>query len=295
MQYLLIVSLIWAFSFGLIKTNLSSIHPILVSFIRLFLALLVFLPLLNFKKISRKKALQLFATGAVEYGLMYIFYNYSFQYLKAYEVALFTIFTPIYVTLVNDYLVKKLNLAHLATSILAIIGTAIIVQTGFSRPDMLTGFLLVQLSNICFAVGQVVYRKIMIDLTEIKDQNIFGYLYLGAAAITGLLAAVSVPWKSVEITPTQAWTLLFLGTVSSGFAFFLWNYGARRTNIGAVAIFNDLKTPLSISVSLLIFGEKTSLPHLLIGGALVVLALIINEMYERSKRKSKVAAQSPSA
>jgi drug/metabolite transporter (DMT)-like permease len=290
MAYLFFVSLLWAFSFGLIKTNLSSIHPVLVSAIRLGLAMIVFLPFLRFKKVNRKTTIQLITIGAVQYGLMYIFYNYSFQLLKAYEVALFTIFTPIYVTLFNDYLVKKLNMAHLATSILAILGTAIIVQTGFNRPDMLAGFLIVQLSNICFAIGQVVYKNIMSKLPQVKDQEIFGWLYLGAAGITVLLSLFMVPWSKVVITSTQFWTLLFLGTISSGVAFFLWNYGARRTNIGAVAIFNDLKTPLSIAVSLLVFGETTHVPNLLIGGSVVVLALVINEMYERSKRR-KIQAE----
>ena len=278
MQYLLFVSILWAFSFGLIKTNLSSINPILVSTIRLAFALIVFLPFFRPKKVQSAVAWKLFLTGMVQFGLMYIFYNYSFQFLKAYEVALFTIFTPIYITLLNDYLSKKFNFAHLATSILAIIGTAIIVQTSFSRPDMLTGFLLVQASNICFAIGQVVYKRIMVRLPQTKDQDIFAYLYLGAVAVTALLAVIRVDWSSVQISTTQVWTLVFLGMISSGVAFFLWNYGARRTNIGAVAIFNDLKTPLSILVSLTIFGETTSIPHLAIGGVLVLLALFINEI-----------------
>jgi drug/metabolite transporter (DMT)-like permease len=294
MIYLFFVSLLWAFSFGLIKTNLTSIDPILVSAIRLSLALVVFLPFLKIKRVSRKIAIQLFLTGAVEYGFMYIAYNYSFRYLKAYEVALFTIFTPIYVTLMNDYLARKLNMAHLATSILAILGTGIIVQTSFARPDMLTGFLLVQLSNIFFAVGQVIYRRIMSQLPDVKDHEIFGFMYLGAALIPTVLSAVLVKWSTVSINSSQIWTLIFLGTVSSGIAFFLWNYGARRANIGAVAIFNDLKIPLSITVSLLVFGEKADVPHLLLGGGLVILALVINELYERSKRSRLIRSDQTS-
>lgn len=284
MLYLLLVSLLWAFSFGLIKTNLTTIHPILVSTIRLGFALIVFLPFFRPKKVERTVAWKLFGTGLIQFGLMYIFYNYAFQYLKAYEVALFTIFTPIYITLLNDYLTKKFNFAHLATSILAIIGTAIIVQTSFSRADMLLGFLFVQASNICFAIGQVVYKRIMVQLPEVKDRDIFAYLYLGAVVVTALLAVFRVDWAAVQISTTQIWTLVFLGMISSGVAFFLWNVGTRLTNIGAVAIFNDLKTPLSILVSLTIFGEKTSIPHLLIGGLLVLLALAINELYERKNR-----------
>ena len=283
MIFLFLVSILWAFSFGLIKTNLSSIDPVLISTIRLTLAFLIFLPFLKLKKISLKNTGLLMLTGAIQFGLMYICYNYSFLYLKAYEVALFTIFTPLYVTLLNNILLKKISWPNLSTSVLAIIGTAIIVQTNFSRPNLWSGFLLVQLSNICFAFGQVAYKRMMIHIPQLKDQDIFGYLYLGAAMLTAVISLVVVKWEAVSISPPQIWTLVYLGTVASGFGFFLWNYGVRRTNIGAVAIFNNLKIPLSIAISLLIFGEKTSLPHLLFGGTLVVLALGINEFYETKK------------
>ncbi|MEJ5203017.1 MAG: EamA family transporter, partial [Anaerolineales bacterium] len=71
------------------------------------------------------------------------------------------------------------------------------------------------------------------------------------------------------------------GLVASGIGFFLWNFGARRTNAGALAIFNDLKIPLAVTVSLLVFGEKTNVLNLLTGGALVLAALAINEIAAR--------------
>lgn len=293
MVYLLIVSLFWAFSFGLIKTSLGTIHPVLVSTIRIGIALVVFLPFLRFRKLNRPLFLKLIGVGAVQYGLMYIFYNTAFQYLKAFEVALFTIFTPIFVTLMYDMLRKKINYPHLATSAMAIIGTAIIVQTGFNRPGMLTGFLFVQLSNISFAIGQVLYKEIMSTVPQTRDQEVFGVLYLGGTLITALISLVVVPWAQVEITASQFWSLLYLGAIASGFGFFLWNFGARRTNIGALAIFNDLKIPLSILVSLVVFGEKASIPHLIIGGLIVILALGLNELYEyRIRRKKQEATAS---
>ncbi len=289
MLYLFLVSLFWAFSFGLVKTNLATIHPVLISMIRLGVALLVFLPFLRIRGLQKSLLLKFLLIGAIQFGLMYIFYNTAFQYLKAYEVALFTIFTPIFVTLIYDFLHKKPNWIHLSTSLLAIIGTGIIVQTGFNRPGMLIGFLVVQLSNISFAVGQVFYKEIMSKVPLMKDQNVFGVLYLGGAGITALLSIFVVPWSQVTISSTQAWTLLYLGAVASGLGFFLWNFGARRTNIGALAIFNDLKIPLSITVSLLFFGEKASIPHLLLGGVIIAIALVINEVFEyRSRKKQQI-------
>ncbi|MDX9865812.1 MAG: hypothetical protein RBT34_13495, partial [Anaerolineaceae bacterium] len=46
MIYLLVVSLVWAFSFGLIKGNLVGLDAVFVAGMRLLISLLVFLPML---------------------------------------------------------------------------------------------------------------------------------------------------------------------------------------------------------------------------------------------------------
>lgn len=40
--------------------------------------------------------------GAIQLGLMYVFYYHSFLFLSVPEVLLFTVMTPIYITLIND-------------------------------------------------------------------------------------------------------------------------------------------------------------------------------------------------
>ncbi len=286
MFHLLLVSVIWGFSFGLIKTNLTSINPILVTGLRLLVACLVFLPFLKLHKVEKKTLLQLLTIGSLQFGLMYIFYNWSFQYLKAFEVALFTIFTPFYVVVINNLIERKWNHIYLLTSILALIGTGIIVHTGFDRPGMITGFLIVQLSNICFAFGQVQYRRIMRANSTLKDVEIFAIPYFGGFVTAAVVSVVLVDWSKIIITSTQWWNILYLGALASGLGFFLWNYGARRTNIGALAIFNNLKIPVAIIVSLIFFHEKTDLPSLLLGGVLVLGSLLLNEGFEKRQAKT---------
>ena len=134
------------------------------------------------------------------------------------------------------------------------------------------------------AFGQVFYREVMKDVPELKDQEVFGVLYIGAALITALVSGLFTDWSALQITTNQLVTLLYLGIVASGFAFFLWNLGARQVNIGALAIFNNLKVPLAVAVSLIVFGESTNTINLLIGGVIVVLALLINERYVRKNK-----------
>jgi carboxylate/amino acid/amine transporter len=277
MLYLFVVSMLWAFSFGLIKGILTGIDSTFVATARLLLSLLVFLPFIRFRGIGRKRILQLMFIGMLQYGVMYITYIHSFRYLQAYEVALFTIFTPIYVTLVNDFLQRRFSWFNLLTALLAVFGTGIVVGSRLSQNEILFGFIILQVSNVCFAFGQVYYRKVMGDHSGLDDKKVFGLLYLGGFLAAALFSVFVTSWEALILSSSQVMTLIYLGVVASGLGFFLWNYGARRTNVGALAIFNNLKVPLAIVVSLLFFGESAHVPDLILGGFLVIAALVINE------------------
>lgn len=281
MLYLFLVSLIWAFSFGLIKTSLTTIPPVLVAAIRLGLSLLAFLPFFRPRALNRRTAARLFLTGMLQYGVMYICYIQAFQYLKAFEVAIFTITTPLYVTLLDDALQKRLRPANLAAAVLAVLGAAIIKWQELQSPAVLGGFLLVQASNLAFAIGQVAYRKIMTSLPRVRDSHVFAWLYLGGTAITAAASLLTVQPQQVSISTSQGLALLYLGIVASGAGFFLWNYGARRTAAGTLAVFNNLKIPLAVLVSLLFFGEQAAPLPLALGGVILIAALALAHFTSR--------------
>jgi len=278
MLYLLIVSLIWAFSFGLIKTSLASVDSNFVAMARLGIALLVFVPFFRLRAVDRRTAWRLLLAGAIQYGGMYIAYLYAFRFLKAYEVALFTLFTPLYVTLIDDLLQRRIKWVSLGAVVLAILGAWVAQGGQTPQSGVLAGFLIVQVSNLCFAFGQIDYRRLLAG-RPVKDQRVFALPYLGGFLAAGLAAALFTPWSSLEVGRAQWLTLLYLGTVASGVRFFLWNEGAGRVEAGTLAIFNDFKIPLAVAVSLIFFGEQPNLLHLLLGGGLGVLALVINRQF----------------
>lgn len=272
MIQLLAVSLLWAFSFGLIETHLSSLDSNLVAFLRLVLSLAVFLPFLRARAVPARTAGRLVVCGALQFGIMYAAYIAAYGYLQAYEVALFTILTPLYVTLVNDAFRRRFDKRNLEAAMMAVVGTGVVVFEDVHRSGLLAGFLLIQGANLCFALGQVWYRRLVIKPGVGSDAGIFAWLYLGAAMITaplGMARAQSLP----DLTATQWLVLAYLGVVASGLGFFLWNAGARRVNAGMLAVFNNLKIPLGIAVSLAVFGESTALVRLTLGGAVIVLGL----------------------
>ncbi len=281
MVYLLLVSLLWAFSFGLIKGQLAGLDANFVAFARLFIAFLVFLPFFRWQNVKNLKAL-LFI-GAVQFGLMYIFYIYAYRWLLAFQVALFTIFTPIYITLLNDLQQRTFHVLHWISALLSVLGTGVILWRQVGSTDIVKGFLLVQASNLCFALGQIAYRKVRSQPSRIKEEaQVFAALYLGAVLITGLISLSMVNWQQLTVHPPQVATLIYLGVLASGVGFFLWNYGALQVNAGTLAVFNNLKIPLAIGVSLLVFGEKADIGRLVLGGGLVGLALWLNERFSEN-------------
>ena len=274
MVYLVIVSFVWAFSFGLIGSRLGGLPPAWLAWIRLGLSAAVFLPFV--RRMPWKTALALVATGAVQFGLMYLSYMTSFRYLKSHEVALFTVMTPIFVAALNDLFGKAFSARNLLAAALAVGGAGLILWKGVSSTAPLVGLLLVQMSNLCFAAGQLAYRGLMARLPQpISDHRVFFWLHLGGFAV---LTPLALPLALAEVPPApthaQLAILVYLGIIASGICFFLWNRGARLVSAGTLAVMNNLKIPLGVAVSLLLFRETSGLPTLLAGSLLIAVALL---------------------
>ncbi|MGH8016905.1 MAG: EamA family transporter [Opitutaceae bacterium] len=271
MLWLLLVSFVWAFSFGLIKDRLTGIDSSLVAFFRLFLALLVFLPFARGGGLRIRDLGTLGAIGAIQFGVMYIAYIAAFAHLAAYEVAVLSIFTPLLVCIVNDALERRFNIWPFVAAAVATAGAAVILMERPLTAASWGGVVLMQLSNLCFALGQVAYSRWKRSHAEIQDARVFFVLYLGAVAVTAVPAAQSFDTLA-NIGSSQWMALLYLGVVASGLGFFAWNYGAARTPTGLLAVVNNAKIPLAVACSVIFFGEQANLARLLIGGALIVLA-----------------------
>jgi len=275
MLLLLLVSILWALSFGL-TASVGGLGATFVAAVRTVLAALVFLPFLQVRGLPPRRAWAFVGIGALQFGLMYLFYIASFQWLRSSEVALFTIFTPLYVTLAGDLVERRFSALFLVTAALAVAGTGICVWTGLGRTGFLRGFLLMQASNLCFAFGQVLYRRAA-TASGRTDRDLMGLLYLGAAAVTCALAAPFAPLDRLRTVDLgQALVLVYLGVVASGLGFFLFNAGARRTDLGTLAVLNNAKIPLAILASGLVFGDPVDWPRLALGGAILALALGLN-------------------
>ena len=256
MAYLIAISILWSFSFGIIKYGLAGIDSSFISFARNVIALTFFssVTIYNIKKFSFD--LKLVGIGALQFGLMYIFYIESYQYLPAYLIATFTITTPIYVVLASKYLNgNSLNRNGIYAILLVIIGSYLMRFNSLNLKDYMLGFVLIQCANIFFATGQILFKK-WNDKNKDKDiVHNLSQLFFGATLITSIFYFLGSS-ESAILTQSNLFALLFLGIISSGIGFLMWNIGATKVSAEKLAIMNNAVIPIAIFNSYLIFGEE---------------------------------------
>ena len=192
MTLLILITLLWAASFSLIGVYLAGqVDGYIVVFIRMILALITVLPLFRWRHLSPKSGqlpqlTKLAVIGAIQIGAMYLFLYHAFLYLSVAEVLLFTIFTPLYITLIDELILNRKHLPLLwwIAAAVSVCGAAIIRYQPLSD-DFITGFFLIQAANACFALGQVAYKRLPTGKTLAQSQQ-FAAFFFGASVIAGL-------------------------------------------------------------------------------------------------------------
>src|SRR5690606_25174315 len=170
-----------------------------------------------------------------------------FLLLSVPEVLIFTIFTPVYVTLIYDLLERRFHPRYLVSAVLAIGGAAIMRWNNLNE-DFWQGFLVVQGANLCFAAGQVLYKYRLEHWPQAQQpaqHKIFGWFYLGALAV--VLPAWWLLGQPAYPTSNLQWSvLIWLGVVASGLGYFAWNLGATQVSSGQLAIMNNALIPAGL-------------------------------------------------
>lgn len=285
MILLILITLLWAFSFSLIGVYLAGqVDSYFAVLTRVLLATLVFLPFLNWRTPPRT-ALTLMAIGAVQLGLMYLFYYQSFLLLSVPEVLLFTIFTPVYIALIYDLLARRFSPWNLLVAAIAVFGAAIIRWDNLSG-EYWKGFFVVQGANLCFATGQVAYRQFMQSshtrAQSLPPRQTFGWFFIGASAVA-IVAWLIFGSAKYPQGAVQWGVLLWLGALASGLGYFLWNKGATQVSPSTLAAMNNALIPAGLLVNLLIWNRDVDLSRLLSGGLLIFFAVFISEWHSRHR------------
>jgi drug/metabolite transporter (DMT)-like permease len=237
------------------------------------------LPFLRLRKIKVETILRLIAVGSIQLGLMNCFYFQSFRLLTVPEVLLFSVLTPIYITLLNDILSKRFHKGHLFTALIAVLGAAYIQYSSIIE-NVFLGFLITQGANLCFAVGQVAYKYLLKTTPELQStpkHTIFGLFFIGAFLVALIAFYILGSTEKMPTTSVQWGIIIYLGAVASGAGYFFWNKGVILVNTGSLAIMNNALVPMGLIVNLVVWNKEANIKKSIIGGSLIFALLVLNK------------------
>lgn len=280
MRYLLLTTLIWAFSFSLIGEFLAgNVDSYFSAWVRMMLALIVFVPFMIKTPVPTTLKRQLVAIGAIQLGLMYIFYFYSFKILSVPEVLLFTITTPIYIALINDLLNGRFHPQHLIWAAVSVLGAYIIRLDSGWNSEALLGFFVVQGANLSFATGQVFYARLKRANGPLPAGH-FGYFFVGAALVASIALLLFGKFET-KLSIQHSLILLWLGLVASALGYFMWNKGASMVSTGSLAAMNNALIPAGLAVNLIVWQKDINFITTAIGAGLIFGAVFMDQYWTK--------------
>lgn len=271
MPYLVIVTLLWALSFNFIGAFLANqVDSYFAVLTRVLLALAVFMPITRFRGVPAVFMWGVAVCGALQFGVTYLGLYLSFNLLTVPEVLLFTVLTPLHITLINDALEKRFNPWALLAAVFAVLG-AVIIRAEPLTGDYLTGFLLLQVANASFALGMVGYKHLVRRFpSTVPLHQRFGYFFIGALAIVLPAWLLLGDPQGLPQTTRQWAVLAWMGLLATALGQFWWNKGATMVSGGTLAVMNNLSVPLGILINVVVW-QATLSPGRFALGALFIL------------------------
>ena len=279
MPYLVLVTVLWAFSFSLIGEYLAGqVDSDFAVLVRVVIATAVFIPFTRWRGLPVRLLAGFWLAGALQFGITYLCLYRSFNVLTVPEVLLFTVLTPIYVTLLGDGLAKRFNPWGLFAALVAVTG-GIIIRFKNIEGEYLIGFLLLQIANATFAAGQVLCRQLLKRYpTEQPMHRFFCHFFLGALVLTIPSFLLFGDTGRLPQTITQWGVLVWMGLFATALGMFWWIKGSIQVDAGTLAVMNELHVPAGLLVNLLIWNHDANLPKLALGGAVIIASLWINRL-----------------
>lgn len=264
-----LVTLVWGLNFPITKLGLNAIDPFVLTGIRFALAAL---PLAFFIKPPAVHFGYVAAYGVI-FGLgMWGVINYGIQRGVSPGIASLIIQLSVFFTLGWGCVLfkEKIRNAQWVGASLALIGLAGIITTQ-PGDHAVQGVLLIVLSALAWSIGNVIIKAS--GVREIFSFMVWASLFppiplfLAAGWLHGSAAFVSVP---ANLDLSAVLSILFQVYLATHFAYWGWNTLLNTYPVSTVAPLSLLIPVFGIASSMLILGERISMPNLVFIAVIIV-------------------------
>ena len=258
----LLVTFLWSTSLILIKLFINEIPPLLFAGLRYAIAVILLAPALwryrnDIKALSKHDWLMLFLLGVVYYAITQGAQFISLQHVDMVTISLILTFTSPLVAFIGILFLKEPVLPQQwAGTIIFIVGVLIYFSQKTLASLSIFGIAMVLLSLITNSSGTVLGRYAN------RGQKHNALVVTGISMFFGatLLLGTGLSLHGLPKFDMKSWlVILYVASVNTAFAFWLWNHSMRTLSAMESSIINNTML-IQISVlSWIILKERISL------------------------------------
>lgn len=282
---LVLLGVIWGFSFFFIKRGLAAFDSNQVGALRIFLAFIAILPIVPFVglKVPKIKLPLIFLSALLGSGLPPFLFAMAQTRISSSVAGILNALTPLFALLAGVFIFKlTMKWNHLLGVILGLGGAVmiIIMQSDGSFEFNFGYSLLIILATLFYGINANIIRSKLYKIHPVK-LGILNFCLIGPLAGIYLF---STDFVEIMHTNHQAWASLaymgILASIGTAYSLILFNYLAFRTS----ALFATMVTYIIPVVSVIIGffdGETIKAVHL------IGLACILIGVYVSSFKKHK--------
>ena len=284
---LIVTVLIWGSSFAAVKIVLGELTPLGLSFLRSVVATFALVLLLGFnegfaklRRALREKFVYFIVLVVAGVVLFNIFQNMGIQYTSSGIASVLLATNPLFVLVLGTvFLQERINRNKSIGMTFGFVGVVIIMLggksiVGFLISSSFIGNILVLCSALCWGLYVIMNKKVLQRYSPLlltASAFIFGSLVLFLVSLS------SGDFPAIMSLSMTSWLLvIYLGFVSSGVAYFLWNYALNKTEASKASVFLFLIPVVAILLGKVILAERITF-SIVAGGGLVLSGIYLIE------------------
>lgn len=286
---LVLVAIIWALNFTIIKVTLNEIDPHSFNALRFFFAAGLLYYVCRKRgytlKVQRQHLWPLIGLGLLgnfAYQLLFII-GVDFTQVANSAVMMGTI--PIWVAIISQFFtIEKLTRFEIIGVILAFSGVALIIVSGENpvsfQSKTFLGDLIILAAALCWAIFTVLSRKYLSIYSPIQFSAFMALVACITLALVGLPFMLRQNWDAVSLASYGG--IAYSGLLSVGLAYIIWNNGVKKLGAVRTATYQNLVPVLGLLFGVILLGEELTLLQY-IGAVLVITGIVMARIPKQKK------------
>jgi len=275
---LVLVSLVWAGSFVVVKIGTRNISPIHIGFLRFLVAtplmfLVILLKKMKPRRVNYKDLPALVILALTGVTLLYIFQFTGIKYTTASTSAVLINTNVMFIAILSFLILREsFTLKKVVGIILGFLGATIIVTNGYlDIGSSFLGDVLILLSAFCWAVYSIMGKRLLERYNPLTLNT-----YAFALGTVFYLPFVINDFGAIFFIPLEGWLIiLYLALFCSVFGYVAWYFVLSHVDASKAAIFLNLIPLFTILLSLLI-GEIVTI-FLIAGAACIIYGIYLTQ------------------